>query len=223
MPIVRDFIFRTDDDYGIQGLMPIWIAEANATTSIAHDMLEHRLVEKGSAVTAELQAIGAILALRVENGAFYSGLPYEQVMANIIFEMLVQMGQGKPLDSAGPSRRLSQDDDWAESVIDRGLSLAFAMIADENNHRGATLYGLAGESQSNDVRAWIRRGYRYTVRRYRRLDRYHLANGLFKKIDKASEAFVRSERLVEGDKVRVSVCPRFGTINFKVNGFPFND
>lgn len=220
MPIVRDFVFETDADSGLKGLRPLWLVEANPTPGIAHDLLEHRMKEKGSAVTAELQAIGAILALRIENGAFFGGQSHAQILANIIFEMLLDLAKGKELDVAGHTRPLREEDEWAEALIQQAVPMAVDMAESELRSSYEDFMPFDRGCQA-DIIAWVRRGYRYTQRRYRHRDRYSLGNRMFNDIDKASAAFIRDEEyLAEGDRVRVSFCPRFGTINFKVNGAP---
>lgn len=227
MAIVRDFIFETDPDLGVTGLRPTWLVEASATPSIAHDILEHRLKESGSAVTSEFQAIGALLALRIEHGAFFTGQPPAQQLANVIFEMLLELGNGKVLDPAPASRPLGQVDSWAEDLIQTAIPVALDMAlrqatADDFSANGLHELTELQHHRCNDIAAWLRRGYRHSRRRFKHSDRYTIANRLFKDIDRASEAFVTEECLQDGDEVRVCINLRQGTINFRVNGQAFN-
>lgn len=221
MPIVRKFIYGVDDDTGLYGLIPTWIQEASPVQAVAHDMLEHRLKEVGSPVTAELQAIGAILALRVENGAFFAGRTEAEVLAYLIFEMVLDMCRGKPLDRIGKTRKLSDLDIWVENTLQAAVPKAFELARRDHAVDGDyTLEDLEAveRDQLQDIIGWIRRGYRYTVQRYAEVDRYTLAHSLFKKLDRASENLVCQDLLQVGDEVVVSACTRTGSFKFYLEG-----
>lgn len=218
MPITREFIFGTDDETGLSGLIPTWIKDASPARSIAHDVLEHRLGETGSAVTAELQAIGAIVALRIENGAFHGGRPHAEVLAFMIFEMLRDALNGKTIDSAGLTKPVSDLDDWIEGLLQEAVPMAFDLARREEED--ASALDELRRDHLDDIIGWVRRGYRYACKRYRGVDRYFIANTLFQRLDKASEDLVSQDLLEDGDRVRVNVCPRSGDINFSVNGYP---
>lgn len=218
MPINREFIFGTDAETCLSGLIPTWIADATPARGIAHDMLEHRLKEVGSPVTAELQAIGAIVALRLENGSFSSGRPHAEVLALMIYEMLRDMYNGKSVDPAGPTRPVSDLDEWVEHLLQEAIPMAFRFA--ERGGDDLTELTRLRESHMVDILGWVRRGYRNACKRYRHVDRYYVANSLFKKLNRASEELVDLELLEDGDHVSVSVCLRRGDINFRVNGYP---
>lgn len=220
MPITRDFILQRDDDTGVIGLIPTWIGDASPTQSIAHDMLEHRKKEVGLPVTAELQAIGALLALRIENGAFYASAHSDsEMLALLVFEMLQDLLHGKELDRAPRTRPLNRLCDWAERLIQAAVPRAFELLRQEQDDPVAVAeLGAIYRRFQADIVSWLRIGYRHAVRRYGNLDRYYVANKLFTRLDSASERLVNSEALEEGTPVRVSVCPRKGLINFSAYG-----
>lgn len=75
MPIIRDFVYQDDEDTGLIGLMPRWMPNANTTYAVAHDILEHFMPNGLTAGEDELEALGALLALRIENGVFNFAAP----------------------------------------------------------------------------------------------------------------------------------------------------
>lgn len=221
MPITRKFRYETDQESGFTGLTPLWIQNANPTSAIAHDILEHRNVEIGSAVTAELQAIGALLAIRLEQGVFpAANFNNSELLANPIFEVLQDATRDDiPLTPAPKTRALGDDYAWAEQLIQAAIPQAFEMSARESNDDEYDLERLGVlKTQVEHIVSWLRIGYRHALQRYAEVDLYTLGNSVFKAINQASQRLVDSEYLQEGTEVTVTVDVRNRNVNFRAFG-----
>lgn len=217
MRISRNFIFEQDPDSGVVGLTPTWIQNANPALEIAHDMLEHRLQEPSCPIAAELQAIGAMLALRVENGAFHARANEEhKVLGLSIFEVLRDCSQvGFRLLPAGPTRRLHSNYQWAEDLINLSTHYGFE-TAQSSGDLAQPMGSLIRASIQDDVLSWVRKGYRSALVRFEGLDLYTLGVHTFKRINEQSKKMVSSEMLGLGTPVRVSADLHNADVSFFV-------
>lgn len=217
MRISRNFIFNQDPDSGLVGLVPTWIQNANPVLEVAHDMLEHRLQEPSCPFAAELQALGAMLALRVENGAFYQRATEEhKVLGLSIFEVLCDCSHaGYRVLPAGPTRRLHSDHDWAENLINLATHYGFE-TAYGSDDLAKPMDSSIRASLQDDVLSWVRKGYRSALARFEGLDLYTLGVHTFKRINEQSRKMVTSGMVGLGTPVRVSANLHNAEVSFFV-------
>ncbi len=221
MPIIRDFVYQEDDDTGLLGLLPTWMPNANTTTAIAHDVLEHFGSTQLSPVEDELVALGALLALRIENGVFNSRLSDVDQLAAVVASTLTDIDRDD-LDPPRPcaTRPLSDLFDCAEEVIQAASTKALEMARRELEDYSNTPFTHDAVELRETVVGYLRRGYRKAMKRFEDCDLYTVGHSLFQRLNKASEELVRSEMLQVGDRVRVLVDARRSAVSFKVNGQP---
>lgn len=224
MPIIRDFVYQDDEDTGLIGLMPRWMPNANTTYAVAHDILEHFMPNGLTAGEDELEALGALLALRIENGVFNGHLSDVDQLAAVVSSTLCDIVRDElPLLRPCPSRALHEDYIWAEELIQRATSRALELSRKELDDQPLGELFEDERALARAVIGYLRRGYRKTLRRFEGCDLYTLGNSLFKKLNSASKRLVESELLQLGDQVRVLVDPRNASVRFKVNGHAFDD
>lgn len=228
MPITRDFIYQRDVERDFFGFKPTWFDNADPTSGrgVAHDMLEHFRHQAGP-VEGELEAFGAFLAIRLEQGAIYaigSRSPTD-VLAEDVRGLLVDMADlGLPVPAPKTSRRLNELHVWADDTlvdaVRRGMDLARREWASrrEQGQQAPDAGQLLTDTLQATLVAWIRQGYRRALRRYDRLDLYQLGNAFFSKIGNKLEQLLDSEFLTEGDRIRISLHPRTARIGVRVNG-----
>lgn len=217
MPIVRDFTYEEDHETGSDGLKPSWFDNANPTSGqgVAHDMLEH-FANQSDPIAGELQAIGAVMALRWENGEV-SGSDVT-AMAYSISQCLTDLcWQNLSEPAPARSRRLSDDYSYADDVIVAAVvkawDLALAELAD---HGGVE--DVLTPTVRVSVLAHVRRGYRKAQRRYAHADLYTVGICFFKQVQARVDKLLSNGMLALGDKVRVSLDARKLDINIRVNG-----
>lgn len=227
MPIHRTFIFQEDDDTGLMGLKPDWIRNANAFQGVAHDVLEHfPLNERLNVVEDEMQALGAVLALRIASGQFSHLLTNANHVSNLVYGVLSDMSSyGLERPRFKSTRPLQDDQDWAEKAIQEGVGQAIVMMRSEmqdeldfadEDERSEAEEGLARLKDS--LISHLRTGFRRAQRRYAKADIYTVGSYLFNKLDKLSKSICESECLGEGDKVSFSVDTHRCHVSARING-----
>lgn len=227
MRITRRFRYAEDPESGLKGLLPVWLPQANPTLEVAHDMLEHGVDRDKSAVEGELMALGAVLALRIENDALGSGsaLSHERQLGGLVLQVLEDIDR---YDLAVPracrSRPLDSCYDWANELIDAAVPAAFKDRQEElTKYEKQEPTAWLKDPQSRDtVKAWLRKGYRRALRRYDGLDLYTLGACTFKRLDEFSRRMASSEMLAQGDVVSLSVNVRTLALSARVNGRPWD-
>lgn len=219
MPIIRDFIYQEDEESGLLGLLPTWMPKANTTTAIAHDVLEHFFPRELTAAEDELVALGALLALRIENGVFHNYYTYAEQLAQTVSSVLTDIDRDSlPVPRPCPSRRLSDDYRWADDLILEAVPKSIAAARRELSDAEEPWVLADTSALEQAIVGYLRKGYRKAVRRFASADLYTIGASLFKKLDACSKKLVDSDMLREGDRVRVMVDPRRGQVWFKVNG-----
>lgn len=230
MPITRNFIFEEDDDTGVLGLRPTWLKVANPTTAVAHDMLEHFPPNDLDAVEDEFLALGALFALRIENGSFSRHDTAAGQLANVVFGVLVDCRrEDRDFPSYFKTNRLPDEFQWAENTIQLAVPRALEMArrelqaiydSGEYDDEDEVERSLLGDEAllAKTLISFLRTGYRKTYRRYQNADLYSVSNDLFKEVDKVSKFLSECEYLAEGDEVQISVDLRRHAVRFKVNG-----
>lgn len=225
MPIVRDFIYDLDDDSGYEGLRPTWFANANPTSGVglAHDVLEHFLSQEGP-ISGELEATGAALALRWEQGwaSRHTALTEDDAMANAVFQIICDIVRdGYALPALKRSRRMPEGCRWADDVIltavDRAVELVKREFADDEANTQAAAQCVTPAMQETLV-SWLRSGYRKTLKRYEGSDLHTVGMYFYEHVASRAEELLRSEFLRIGDRIRVSLHPRKCELGIRVNG-----
>jgi hypothetical protein len=224
MAIIRDFTYEPHRDSNFVGLKPAWFDNADPTTGrgVAHDMLEHFRTQVGP-VEGEMEAFGAFLAIRLEQGALVTTHRTDVViLADDVCSVLVDLFElDLPVPSPKASRRLPDIYADADTTITLAVARGMRQARSELAARGTeeSTYGaiLTAALEATLV-AWIRQGYRRALKRYEQVDLYRLGNTFFKQIEKCLDALLRSEFLAIGDQVRVALDPRNWDIRVKVNG-----
>lgn len=225
MPISRQFVFEEDDDTGLIGLKPLWIGNANTTTAVAHDMLEHFIVPALNTAEAEFAAVGALLALRIENGVFSNYRTPEEQFAEVVFSVLTDVERDSlELPRFRQSRHLSDDYCWADELIESAVPKAFEMRKREfatETADGAYVPEVLLEQQmlTPTLCALLRLGYRRALKRFEGVDLYTLGNSTFKRLDDYSRRLVQSEMLSIGDRVIINVDVKRAAFSSSVNGY----
>lgn len=226
MPIVRDFIYETWDETGLKGLRPTWFDNADpaAGTGVAHDILEH-FSSATTVLEGESEAVGAFLLLRLANGWNYRSGAFPRSEAEILSRDVETMlegavNDGLPLPEAAPSRRLA-DEEMDRFIVEgvrkavRGEEALRSLMVNCDVDEEEAKAVLTAQTEQGFI-TWLRRGYRRAVRRYAGCDTYMVGISLFARIGKVASNLIESESLWEGAKVRISVSPRRGEVNFKV-------
>lgn len=231
MRVHRNFVFETDADSGVAGFRPRWMKAANATTGVAHDMLEHFGRSDLSAFEDELLALGSVLALRIESDVFSRYKPQLNQLADLLANVVVDAIEAE-MDAPRPAatRPLGQELAWADELIIAATAMALRQVPEMGNWDKDESQAFAQDCPES-VRArlqdpalaaaligWLRRGYRKAHARYARQDLYTVGSLSFKKLNEFSEKACRSEQLVEGDQVGISIDLRCGDISIRVNG-----
>lgn len=222
MAIVRDFIYSTDDNLGLDGLRPAWFENADPTNGrgVAHDMLEHFKHQVGP-IEGELEALGSAMALRWEHEPS-STSSAEEIMARDICTVICDMAQsGHRVPAPKNSKKLSDCFSYADDAIVSGVKQGMEdarkeLLHDEPDDDFLKL--LTVELQTTMI-AWIRQGYRKAVKRYDGVDLYTLGTHFFKKVTTKIDSLLSSENLHLGDRVRVSLYPQSDRVAISVNGY----
>lgn len=224
MPIIRDFIYKEDEETGLSGLVPVWMPNGNSTTQVAHDVLEHVLPGDHTPIEDELMALGAVLALRIENDALTRYRSHADQLAILVANVIQDVERyDLPLPRRCPSRGLGEEYAWAEDLISQGATKGIEIARKEMDYdktfeeEEAAVFADIPALRANIV-GYLRKGYRKAVRRYANRDLYTVGQVLFKRLNEASEKLVSSEMLEVGDRVRVLVDVRRCDVSFKVNG-----
>ena len=220
MAIVRNFVYEMDDN-GLEGLRPDWFANASPTSGrgVAHDMMEHFSSQAGP-VEGELDALGAALALRWEQGANRSLSSTEDIMARDVCSVILDMVR-EDLQVPAPKRSQKIDDELTDDTLVEGVKRGFQMAKEEfrfdeeDAARGEAL--LTTELFSTLV-SWLRRGYRRALKRYEAYDLHFVGNEFFSAVTKEIDRLISGSLLDYGDEVRISLEPGLNTIGLRVNG-----
>jgi len=217
MAISRQFEYCTSDESGQPGLRPLWFEGADpvAGAVVAHDMLEHFLVQ-ASPAEGECMAVGAYLLLRLpfsSVGTLVSGMA--PPMGGDVLGILGDICEnGYPVPRPVGTRPLADAD--AERLLQKAVDYAFQELPEELRSYG---WGEAGAQEELDEQIqrlisarqafvdWIRRGWRKAQRRYRHVDPYTVGVELFYRVARLADDLMASQLLWEGALVRITADP----------------
>ncbi|MEZ2310799.1 hypothetical protein AB6809_29565 [Paraburkholderia sp. RCC_158] len=161
--ITRKFICKEHPEGGFNGWRPSWMPHFDPMPGlgVAHDTLEHLVSDDGT-VEAEFKAFGAIVWLRDGASWFGRNGTDSDVAVHMSGDIREQAeylnSECRRLRAAPRTQRLS--DDCAEEAIERCIQKGFKEILDECSESTARLLN------RNDVRSYMRIGYRRTQRRF---------------------------------------------------------
>ena len=163
------FEWREDKEFGGNGWIPKGYPDFNAGDglSIAHDTLEHFADGDGS-LSAEMEAFGSMLYIRVQSGWFYSRGNARGAAPNMgsdIARFLQQMRwQDMNLRNPGRTYRLGDGlDDEIEAIITEGLRQA----NDEEAYSGDEVpFRYTRDWKIQYMVGWMRKGYRRCKQRW---------------------------------------------------------
>jgi len=224
----RQFVYEEDQDTGIVGLRPLWMPRANATTMVAHDILEHFSGnEQLSASEDELLALGALLALRIENGLFNGHYNDCDQLANVVFSVLSDLENSEneePPRSVAMQPKTSENC-WAFELIEKACDKALELTRRE--HHDAFNPQLWIEASCPDlpqrIKAWVAQGYVRTWQRFYGVDLYTVGGRFYNQLNRMSRKLVDSDVLQEGDKVDFWVSAHKADIQIRCNGSPIEE
>lgn len=220
--LTRNFTFAYDEDRGVQGLRADWMPNADPFNGlgIAHDALEHFLTQDGP-IEGELEALGAHLFLRLENGWAsknrVSIQPSGERLGNLIYSVLTDM-----VDLGYDAPKLIRTrplDYYSEQDVQQALDQAFRTALSEFRDYPETLVRLMEPNLRQAMASWLRRGYRRATRRYYGHDTYAISNRLFERIAHRIDVLINNY-LVLGDRVGLSVDLRECEVYVRINGRP---
>ena len=220
MAIVRNFVYEMDDN-GFEGLRPDWFGNATPTSGrgVAHDMMEHFSSQAGP-VEGELEALGAALALRWEQGANRSLLSTEDIMAGDILSVILDMVR-EELQVPAPKRSQKIDDKLTDDTLVESVRRGFQMAKEEfryDKEDAARSEALLTKELFYTTVSWLRRGYRRALKRYEAYDLYFVGNEFFSTVTKEIDRLISSSVMGYGDEVRISLQPGRNIIGLRVNG-----
>jgi hypothetical protein len=207
MTITRRFRIEKHEEFGMMGMRPLWLRDADPYTgmAVAHDILEHFPVEPGP-VEGEFMALGAAFYIRGEGGYWSYFMPEnrnspEKHLASDIPDIIARVRNGdQSLGTTPRTLPLSAD---IESSINEILNEAGKELVDREMERLTAVERMA-------FAAWFRRGYRGAARRYG-VDAYSLAH-LFREIElKADKILEREGKDLNGTDIDFRVNTARGT------------
>lgn len=175
-PIVREFIWQQDPDHGNWGWqmkgMPHFNAAAEAST-VYHDSMEH--LTKGTDLSDEFQAFGAMLFLRVVSGfepnerpnAIYTvpqGIGSD--LASFVSDELqkTNVHELAPLRTKYAFKRIHGEDEWVNARIDEAFQTYLKEFSSEYDGLAVSPSDMAALSVR--IRHWIIVGYLACRRRW---------------------------------------------------------
>lgn len=216
----RTFVYEEGEESGLIGLRPLWMRKADPTTAVAHDVLEHFSGnEQLSATEDELLALGALLALRIENGLFNQYYHYDHQLAQVVYSVLSDLElSDEAVPRALPLKPLHSDFEWAQGAIRAALPQALKQLAGEHEDSGVLRVLEECPDLAQRVEQWIRTGYQRTWQRFDGVDLYWLGGTFYRRLDEVSRKLVSSEMLSFGDRVQFVVNAQEQYIGLRVNG-----
>lgn len=227
MCIIRDFTYGTNYDTGITGFIPTWMRNGDPTFSVAHDILEHQINPSITGFEDEMNAIGAFLALRVENGFFLNrpGVTPEGAISFSVSEVL-EWALERPwfeLPVVKKTRSLGGYFETTEETIEQEVEKALVMMENRTFSRSGD--DVVDQKRMAELRTYapslasmLRTGYRKTYKRFRDKCMHTIANDIFNKLDKLSNDLIRNDRVWEGCRVRFIADINRCSVNAYVNG-----
>lgn len=216
MAIISEFIYGTDPETGMVGYRPIWIKGGESTTGVAHDILEHFPNKNLPGVEGELMALGAMLALRIEQGATAQHISSEKELALLTLATLRWAIENNRTIKTPRTYSLHHVYDWAENVIQGASKLVYDLLIQEEQLDPEFMPERSTLEAA--VVAWLRTGYRKALKRYDGLDLYSIGNRFFNDLDKFSERLDRHENISEGTRITFVVSPRNRTFSAYAHG-----
>lgn len=210
----REFIY-TENDYAFgSGFVPTWIENANATSSIGHDMLEHFAPNKNlNVIEDELQALGAFVFGRGDSGNFGVGGDLQNSLSYDLCDILNNVW-GLELPRPINTRPL-RDYDCLDEAITDAFALAVKKL-DKEEFPHVEDYDL--QTLQKAFIGHMRTGFRKAQRRYANYDIHGIATYIFKKLNMVSDKITYGDMCAEGDRVRFSVDLRTGYVVTSING-----
>ncbi len=169
MKIIRYFIQHQSEESGMDGFVPLWIPKSSnfdpfGAQGMAHDMLEHRLCDKG-AYFEELMAFGRAAALRgIPRHTFRSTLytPSESLGTELAgIWARVQSDNRADLPAAPETGRVS---DHAEDFL-RNMVRNFAKSVERECEDNDAEFAI-DRTHIRSMLSWLRIGYLDALRRY---------------------------------------------------------
>lgn len=215
MPIVREFEYKRDEYGGFTGLCPAWFANATPTigSGCAHDVLEHFKTQK-NALSGECEAVGAIIALRLENAGL--GDISASISSNLVAMFNDYLVGGLELPEKRASKPLAHR--RIDLAIVEGVNKAWKMleVIDAPDALPDMFEQLKAPGVQQNFIGWIRRGYRRALLRYSAIDRYIVGFDLFNAIAQKLDALVDSRLLWMHARVQVCVHLALEQVNINV-------
>lgn len=222
MAIIGNFTFTECDHTGSDGFIPDYVKGADATHSVAHDLLEHFPGDLPG-VEGELMAIGAAVLIRLENGNSYPP-NYGDNVASLVYDPLMWALENNRKIKPLVSYKLGDNYSWADDIMRDGANKVHAMLIAESKHLATPIdIPYTKDELSTIVLSWLRKGYRKALGRYSEVDIYSMSTSLFKKVDDLSERIVRSGYMYEGAKVRFVANVRQSTVTAFSDGRNLSD
>jgi hypothetical protein len=203
-----------DEDYGAQGLEPMWIPGFNAIQRIAHDFFEHSppgSVRQG-AMHEETVALGRLLALRIDSGALMCRKSYEYELGMTLAGPLDDFANSDRYEILPMIETRPLSCSVMESVIQRSIPIAFEHCDFERDDFPAH-WPLA-------LASLLRIGYRDALKRYSKGCIFNIGADLFEKLDKVSEKISNLEILPEGAEVVIGADIHTNRVSASVKGWP---
>jgi len=204
--MIRKFEFAEYEEYGFNGWKPMWMQGADPITGqgIPHDILEHHPGMQLGA-EAEFHALGASWWIRGENGYFTGRYrPPEENYASDFIEILRRISDGEEtLHHPGPTRPIRESmwghvDRSLNKIVSRGIEMANSEFED---------YPLVLPHDAHErILGWMRKGYRYAIRRYNHVtDGYSLCR-LFERTVEVVERETRGADIGMVMEVRLDIA-----------------
>lgn len=204
--ITRDFELAENDEYGFDGLRPLWMpghqCDPLQGMGTAHDVLEH-----GRNDRVEWQGLGGSVYVRSVPGYFSmrgagNPDPVENLAAE--FESLFRLWDRSWLPDPGPCQRLR--DEEAEHIIVEAVRVGCAQLVDEMQYSSDEDVAAArkwGEpEQRRRMAAWMRLGYRACRRRWRGYRDWMLRDA-FAAVEEQADRALRSHAGMHGLRLRL--------------------
>jgi|GEM_PF-2668428 len=215
MAIISTFKFVPNEILGKIGFLPTWIPGADATHYVAHDILEHFPDPQLPGLEGELLALGAALALRIENGILGSWHSREKQMANNMGDVLEWAYDNALAVKPLATRRMSWHFNYVEDIIQAGAVQAVKRVS-----QYAEDLPQPEEELLVNLVSWVRCGYRMALKRYDGLNLHRIGGEFFKAINVHAECIAKEYQKVIpiGDEVTFVVSPRRMTVHASWNG-----
>lgn len=174
------------EEYGYNGVVIEGMRdyfEPATGLQIAHDLLEHPTKPHPCGFCDELMALGGMMFLRMQNG--YSSNPYRQMgVEDILSDLhnLAQCYEGyRFVDRHSGATHVK--DEWVMETIDSAIAKLPDFYFNETDEKL--------EFNPDNVKSWMVKGYQLAAKRFKDLDSYTLAHGLFSEIKQTIDQWLK--------------------------------